>query len=145
MAQHTVKFDAAEDPVIVQTGTLLTEAALEAGVEISQPCGGQGRCGRCMVRVGDGDVRRRSTLRLTIQDVEKGYALACQSVVESDVDEPQRSAQQCGSGEGVARREGALGHLSQNIAQLEVAEDQAQHSQERTGRDDESPAQMLDR
>lgn len=86
MAQHTVKFDAAEDPVIVQTGTLLTEAALEAGVEISQPCGGQGRCGRCMVRIGDGDVRRRSTLRLTAQDVEKGYALACQSVVESDVE-----------------------------------------------------------
>jgi len=86
MAQHTVKFDAAEEPVYVQTGTLLTEAAQEAGVEISQPCGGQGRCGRCMVRVGDGDVRRRSTLRLTAQDVEKGYALACQSVVESDVE-----------------------------------------------------------
>jgi len=86
MAQHIVKFDAAEEPVYVQTGTLLTEAAQEAGVEISQPCGGQGRCGRCMVRVGDGDVRRRSTLRLTAQDVEKGYALACQSVVESDVE-----------------------------------------------------------
>jgi len=86
MAQHTVKFDVAEDPVVVQTGTLLTEAALKAGVEISQPCGGQGRCGRCMVRVGDGSVRRRSILRLSAQDVEKGYALACQSVIESDVD-----------------------------------------------------------
>ncbi|MFN2187801.1 MAG: ASKHA domain-containing protein [Candidatus Promineifilaceae bacterium] len=86
MAQHIVKFDAAEESVTVVTGTLLTEAALEAGVEISQPCGGQGRCGRCMVRVSGGSVRRRSTLRLTEDDVKRGYALACQSVVESDVE-----------------------------------------------------------
>jgi uncharacterized 2Fe-2S/4Fe-4S cluster protein (DUF4445 family) len=85
MAQHTVRFDVAAEPVTVQTGTLLTEAAQAAGVEITQPCGGQGRCGRCMVRVGDGSVRRRSTLRLSSQDVDKGYALACQSVIESDV------------------------------------------------------------
>jgi len=85
MAQHTVRFDAAAEPVFVQTGTLLTEAAQEAGVEITQPCGGQGRCGRCMVRVGEGEVRRRSTLRLSEEDLEKGYALACQAVVESDV------------------------------------------------------------
>ncbi len=56
MAQHTVRFDVAAEPVGVQTGTLLTEAAQEAGVEITQPCGGQGRCGRCMVKVSDGDV-----------------------------------------------------------------------------------------
>lgn len=85
MAQHTVRFDVAAEPVSVQTGTLLTEAAQAAGVEITQPCGGQGRCGRCMVKVSDGDVRRRSTLRLTTEDVNKGYALACQSVIESDV------------------------------------------------------------
>ena len=59
------------------------------------PCGGQGRCGRCAViatpllsgegpeegRVG---VRRRSTLRLTAEDLAAGYALACQTVVEGD-------------------------------------------------------------
>ena len=30
------------------------EAARLAGVEISQPCGGQGRCGRCLVKAADG-------------------------------------------------------------------------------------------
>ena len=69
----------------VPTGTLLTEAAHQAGVEITQPCGGQGRCGRCAVHVTSGDVRRRSTLRLTAEDVAAGYTLACQSVVEGDV------------------------------------------------------------
>jgi uncharacterized 2Fe-2S/4Fe-4S cluster protein (DUF4445 family) len=89
MAEHLVTFDISATPVQVQTGTLLTEAARLAGVEISQPCGGQGRCGRCLVQVAGGgsskSVRRRSTLRLTRQDVELGFALACQSVVEGDV------------------------------------------------------------
>jgi uncharacterized 2Fe-2S/4Fe-4S cluster protein (DUF4445 family) len=56
-----------------------------AGVEIIQPCGGQGRCGRCAVLVESGTVRRRSTLRLSPSDVEQGYALACQTVVEGDL------------------------------------------------------------
>ena len=66
------------------TGTLLTDAAAQAGVYIAQPCGGQGRCGRCAVKVLDGGVRRRSTLRLSPEDVADGYALACQSVIEGD-------------------------------------------------------------
>jgi len=56
-----------------------------AGAEIIQPCGGQGRCGRCAVLVESGTVRRRSTLRLSPTDVEQGYALACQTVVEGDL------------------------------------------------------------
>jgi len=49
------------------------------------PCGGQGRCGRCAVIVEEGPVRRRSTQRLSPEDVAAGYALACQTVVEGDV------------------------------------------------------------
>jgi uncharacterized 2Fe-2S/4Fe-4S cluster protein (DUF4445 family) len=85
MAEHTVSFDIVPEPVNVQTGTLLTEAARMAGVEITQPCGGQGRCGRCMVQATSDGIRRRSTLRLSAQDVENGFALACQTVVEGDV------------------------------------------------------------
>jgi len=85
MAEHTVKFDNASQPVSVATGTLLSEAAQQAGVEINQPCGGQGRCGRCAVQVTDGSVRRRSSLRLSAEDIQAGYALACQTVVEGDI------------------------------------------------------------
>ena len=94
MAQHLVTFHL-DDPSLgahaplrpahVPTGTLLTEAAHASGVEIVQPCGGQGRCGRCAVRITNGEIRRRSTLRLTAEDIAAGYALACQSVVEGDV------------------------------------------------------------
>lgn len=83
MKGHVVGFDN-QPPVTVTTGTLLVEAASEAGFDIHQPCGGQGRCGRCVVKVTDGVVRRRSTLRLSADDVEQKYALACQTVVEGD-------------------------------------------------------------
>lgn len=83
--EHTVTFSNAQKSVTVPTGTLLSEAARLAGVEIGQPCGGQGRCGRCAVQIVEGDVRRRSSLRLSQEDIAQGYALACQSVVEQDV------------------------------------------------------------
>jgi len=85
MAEHLVEFDSEAKPVTVQTGTLLTEAARQAGIDLSQPCGGQGRCGRCAVKVIGGHVRQRSTLRLSPDDIAQGYALACQAVVEGNV------------------------------------------------------------
>jgi uncharacterized 2Fe-2S/4Fe-4S cluster protein (DUF4445 family) len=85
VTEHLVTFDVAKEPIKVPTGALLSEAARLAGVDITQPCGGQGRCGRCTVQVVEGTVRRRSTLRLSQSDVEQGYALACQTVIEGDV------------------------------------------------------------
>lgn len=81
---YTVTFQPAGQEVAVPAGTSLVEAAQLAAVEISQPCGSQGRCGRCVVKVESGQVRRRSTLRLTADDVAAGFALACQTVVEGD-------------------------------------------------------------
>lgn len=85
MNQHTVHFEQSQEPVLVPTGTLVSEAARLVGINITQPCGGQGRCGRCAVKVKKGAVRRRSTVRLTQEDLDEGYALACQAVVEGDV------------------------------------------------------------
>jgi len=85
--EHSVTFTIDDKPVTVSvpTNTLLADAAHIAGIDIGQPCGGQGRCGRCAIQVTGGTVRRRSTLRLSPEDVEQGYALACQTVVEGDV------------------------------------------------------------
>jgi uncharacterized 2Fe-2S/4Fe-4S cluster protein (DUF4445 family) len=85
MTDHTVTFDTDHDPVEVKTGTLLSEAAQMAGIDLNQPCGGQGRCGRCALQITEGSVRRRSTIRLSEQDLEQGFALACQTVVEGDI------------------------------------------------------------
>src|SRR4030066_1349141 len=85
MVEHTVHFDIVSTPVSVPTGPLLAEAARSAGVELMQPCGGQGRCGRCALQVISGNVRRRSTIRLSEEDIAQGFALACQTVIEGDI------------------------------------------------------------
>ena len=84
MTTHRVVFVPGETEVHVPTGALVSEAARLAGLAIAQPCGGQGRCGRCAVIVEQGAVRRRSTIRLTADDMAEGHALACQAVVEGD-------------------------------------------------------------
>lgn len=85
MTDHKVTFDTGQETVVVKTGTLLSEAARLAGIDLNQPCGGQGRCGRCALQITDGTVRRRSTIRLSEEDLAKGFALACQSVIEGDI------------------------------------------------------------
>ncbi len=85
MTEHTVTFERENKTVSVPTGTLLSEAVRVTGLDVMQPCGGQGRCGRCVVQVLEGKVRRRSSMRLSAEDVDSGFALACQTVVEGDV------------------------------------------------------------
>ena len=85
MSVCRVEFLPADRAVEVSVGTLLSDAAQEHGVDVQMPCGGQGRCGRCTVIIEQGSVRRLSTGRLSREDVMAGYALACQTVVESDL------------------------------------------------------------
>jgi uncharacterized 2Fe-2S/4Fe-4S cluster protein (DUF4445 family) len=85
MTDHLVQFAGASDPVRVPTGTHLSEASRLAGFDIHQPCGGQGRCGRCVVQITEGSAHRRSALRLSPEDIAAGYALACQTVITGDV------------------------------------------------------------
>ncbi len=82
---HRITLRPSNRTVDVPTGTLLAEAAQSAGLELAQPCGGQGRCGRCAVQIEGSGYRRRSTLRLSAEDLDAGYALACQTVVEGDL------------------------------------------------------------
>jgi uncharacterized 2Fe-2S/4Fe-4S cluster protein (DUF4445 family) len=75
-----------ERTAFVPHGATLSEAARLAGYDLNQPCGGQGRCGRCAVIVDPerSAIRRRSTIRLSGEDIAAGYALACQTVVEGE-------------------------------------------------------------
>jgi uncharacterized 2Fe-2S/4Fe-4S cluster protein (DUF4445 family) len=85
LADHAVILLPHEKTIIVPTGTLVSEAILGADLDLDQPCGAQGRCGRCAIVIEEGEARRRSTIRLTAEDLEQGFALACQTVVEGDL------------------------------------------------------------
>jgi len=85
MTTYRVRFLPSDCEVEVPAGALIGDAARQAGLTINMPCGGQGRCGRCAVIVEEGAVRRRSTQRLSPEDVTAGYALACQTAIAGDV------------------------------------------------------------
>ncbi|MFZ0132092.1 MAG: ASKHA domain-containing protein [Desulfobacterales bacterium] len=69
----------------VAAGEILIRAALEAGVHINASCGGEGLCGKCRVMIETGKVEGGTSEKLSRQDVENGYRLACRSRVVEDL------------------------------------------------------------
>jgi molybdopterin-guanine dinucleotide biosynthesis protein A/ferredoxin len=71
--------------VVVPLGTTLLSAAREAGLALQSLCGGEGICGRCRLRVQEGQVETSPTLLLSPEEVKAGYVLACQARVMGEV------------------------------------------------------------
>ncbi|WP_319524914.1 ASKHA domain-containing protein [uncultured Desulfosarcina sp.] len=84
-AKSTITFLPHNREIQVPDGTVLIRAAMEAGVHINASCGGEGVCGKCRVIVESGEVAGGVSEQLSPEDREKGYRLACKSVVTGDV------------------------------------------------------------
>jgi uncharacterized 2Fe-2S/4Fe-4S cluster protein (DUF4445 family) len=69
----------------VQNGETLIRAALEAGVHVNASCGGEGVCGKCRVIIEEGTVEGGISEKLSEEDLAKGYRLACQALVKSNL------------------------------------------------------------
>lgn len=82
---HTVKFLPHNISVTVQEKESLIRAAMEAGVHINASCGGSGVCGKCRILLEQGTLEGGISEHLSPEDREKGYRLACQSEINSDV------------------------------------------------------------
>ena len=68
-------------------GSLLSQAAHEAGIPIDSSCGGRGKCGKCRGRIKAGEVSEPTLSEKNLiapQDLELGYLLLCQRTVLSD-------------------------------------------------------------
>jgi len=85
MNTHTVLFLPHNKKVTVRDSEMLIRAALEAGVHINASCGGEGVCGKCRVVIEEGTVEGGISERLSQEDIEKNYRLACQTQVKSDL------------------------------------------------------------
>ncbi|MBI5093599.1 MAG: DUF4445 domain-containing protein [Candidatus Hydrogenedentes bacterium] len=70
--------------VRVPKGTTIREASARAGIVLDYPCGGQGTCGKCRVRVVENVLppheKERSALRP--HELDAGLRLACQSAIQ---------------------------------------------------------------
>ncbi|KPA11049.1 metal-binding protein [Candidatus Magnetomorum sp. HK-1] len=85
MKTCTITFLPYKRDIVVNEGENLIRAAMEAGVHINASCGGEGVCSKCRICVEQGTLEGGLSERLSKEDVEKGYRLACKSTVTSDV------------------------------------------------------------
>lgn len=88
MRKHTVTFLPDQKKAEVEGGITLLEAAEQAGVYINSLCGGQGLCGECRLQVMGGNAKadKHSVGFFSADEVIKGYILACQTIVEDDLE-----------------------------------------------------------
>ncbi|GAB6162067.1 corrinoid activation/regeneration protein AcsV [Desulfothermus naphthae] len=81
-----VKFLPHGREVEVDVGTSVIRAALLAGVHINASCGGNGVCGKCRVKIEKGSVKGGISEKLSKEDIEEGYRLACLSEILEDLE-----------------------------------------------------------
>ncbi|OAT80778.1 ferredoxin [Desulfotomaculum copahuensis] len=91
-AYSTVDFEPVGRRVRVPAGQTILEAArgmdLFSGGGVVAPCGGKGLCGRCRVRVAEGNLSPLTEAEkrlLREEELAAGYRLACQAAVQGPV------------------------------------------------------------
>lgn len=81
-----VEFLPAGTRVEVPEGTLISEAAIRAGLtELHLPCGGKGTCGRCLVEIVRGPYAAPAHTHLDEALAAKNLALACRTKIRGDL------------------------------------------------------------
>ena len=77
--EYKVTFEPSGRSVFVLPGTILLEAAARCGEIIETPCGGAGKCGKCVVRVTTGGCKtcEEEHKALGPARIKKWYRLAC--------------------------------------------------------------------
>ncbi|MCK5849432.1 MAG: DUF4445 domain-containing protein [Kiritimatiellae bacterium] len=82
-----VTFQPSGRSVFVLPETLLIEAAARAGFVIETPCGGAGTCGKCLVKVVDGNCSVCDKTReiLSPDQINQGCRLACRCKINENL------------------------------------------------------------
>ena len=73
-------------PVIIECndGDNLLELARRANVAIDAPCSGNGSCGKCRVRLVEGELESPRSRHISDEEYKDGWRLSCSSKVRSD-------------------------------------------------------------
>ena len=74
------------NPVVIEcnAGDNLLELARRANVAIDAPCSGNGSCGKCRVKLIEGEVDTIKSRHITAEEFEAGWRLSCNCKVVSD-------------------------------------------------------------
>jgi uncharacterized 2Fe-2S/4Fe-4S cluster protein (DUF4445 family) len=69
----------------ISEGENLLQALKRQGVYLVASCGGKGICGKCRVRLLEGECRIESTGKLEPHEIDSGFVLACQTYPGKDI------------------------------------------------------------
>ena len=87
MHKVTFKFENSEDvTVFAAFGESLLEVARKTNVAIDAPCGGNGACGKCKVKLVGGTLNSKKTSHISDEEYAAGWRLACISKIIDDVE-----------------------------------------------------------
>jgi len=86
MEKFNITFYPDNKTVQIDKGKTILAAAISAHININSSCGGDGVCGRCRVILRKGEVFSQPSGRLTPEQRRQGYLLACQTLVQSDLE-----------------------------------------------------------
>ncbi len=80
-----IRFLPSNNIVDMPEGTLISEAAIKAGLEeLHLPCGGKGTCGQCLVEVIEGHPETMGHSHLEDALAVKGMVMACRTRIRED-------------------------------------------------------------
>jgi uncharacterized 2Fe-2S/4Fe-4S cluster protein (DUF4445 family) len=82
----TVRFEPdGVDIEVYRAAENLLRVAMVADVHVNASCGGAGTCGKCKVKVVEGEHRAKPSSKLSEAERAQGYCLACQTEVLGDL------------------------------------------------------------
>ncbi len=85
MPKITFQIEGAASVVVdAQNGDNLLELARRANVAIDAPCSGNGSCGKCRVRLLEGDVDTTPSRHITDEEFSAGWRLSCNCKINGD-------------------------------------------------------------
>ena len=86
MPRITFQIEGSATPVVIeaQMGDNLLEPARRANVAIDAPCSGNGSCGKCRVKLLDGQVETIPSRHISQEEFDAGWRLSCNCTVLSD-------------------------------------------------------------
>jgi uncharacterized 2Fe-2S/4Fe-4S cluster protein (DUF4445 family) len=74
-----------DETIEISKGENIYSALKKAGIYLTAPCGGKGTCGKCRVRIVEGDAEIKTYGKLTRSEKESNLTLACQTIPRGDI------------------------------------------------------------
>jgi uncharacterized 2Fe-2S/4Fe-4S cluster protein (DUF4445 family) len=85
MNRYRVKFLPIEKTFPFEENETILEAAMRSGIHINASCGGNGACGKCRIKIREGETRSQAHPKIAQWEYDEGVRLACMTRPHSDL------------------------------------------------------------